>query len=209
MLGAVPVKFSSVNLGYLSRMSRTARILVTAVLATSLAGCGSDNTSSADIQEARTEAAAQQKLKDKQAELERKVNELKKQNGSGKTETVVVTSGSGGTSTQPSSSSGGTRTFSAPSGNVTCQVTSSTAACTVASINTTFVLNASGTATREAGTRFPRGSGSPAGYGTTVTEGSVTCSIPTSSQASGITCVNSATGHGFEASRQPERQKTY
>ena len=190
-------------------MNRTAGILVTAVLAATIAGCGSDNTSSDEIQQARAEAAAQQKLKDKQAELEQQVNELNKQNGSDKTKTVVVTSGSGGTSTQPSSGSGTTRTFSAPSGNVTCQVTSSTAACTVASINTTFVLNASGTATREAGTRFPRGSGSPAGYGTTVTEGSVTCSIPPSSQASGITCVNSATGHGFEASRQPERQKTY
>lgn len=191
-------------------MHRPVLILVVAAVCTSLASCGSDGASSDEIQQARAEAAAQQKLKDKQAELERKVNELKKQKTSSSGATKTVTVASGGTDApSEASGSGSQRTFSAPSGNVSCRVSSSTAVCTVASINTTFVLNSSGSAFRESGTRLPRGSGTPVGYGTTVTEGSVTCTVPASSQASGITCVNAATGHGFEASRRPERQKTY
>jgi hypothetical protein len=42
-----------------------------------------------------------------------------------------------------------------------------------------------------------------------VSEGSITCTIPHSSEPHGIICTDSSSGHGFEASREPERQHVY
>jgi hypothetical protein len=42
-----------------------------------------------------------------------------------------------------------------------------------------------------------------------VSVGDVVCAVPLESEARGVTCSDSATGHGFEASRVPSRQKVY
>ena len=193
-------------------MSYRIAVLMTglALLPAALTGCGSSDSSSgasaAQLEQARQEAAAQQKIKDKQAQLEKELSALKKQKA--KTKTVVVTH-SDGTSGASVDSGGTARIFHAGSGNVSCRVSSSSASCTVASSGQVFVVGVSGSAYQASGGQLPRGSGAYAPYGTSVNSGSFTCSIPPESQASGITCRNTSTGHGFEASRRAERQKTY
>lgn len=72
--------------------------------------CGGGNSGdqaaqSIEIEKARAEAAAQQKLKDKQAELDRKLSDLRKQvKKKSQTKTTVITTGSGGGSSSSSSS---------------------------------------------------------------------------------------------------------
>ena len=100
------------------------------------------------------------------------------------------------------------RSFHAPSGNVSCAITSTSAFCTVASIATTFRVEAGGAGEIESGTALPRGSGEPIGFGNTISAGSFTCTIPESDEPRGIVCTD-ASGHGFEASRVSSRQKTY
>jgi hypothetical protein len=110
------------------------------------------------------------------------------------TVTTVVTTRE---QTQPPSDSS-ERTFFAPSGNVTCVIRGDSAKCSVASIGTTFVLPPTGGMAYETTSlTVPRGSGS------------VTCTIPPSNVPAGISCRNSVTDHGFEASRVPARQKIY
>ncbi|HKO38703.1 MAG TPA: hypothetical protein VJU14_10085 [Solirubrobacterales bacterium] len=100
------------------------------------------------------------------------------------------------------------RSFHAPSGNVSCAITSTGAFCTVASIATTFRLETGSPGKIESGAALPRGFGEFVGFGNTINAGSVTCTIPESDEPRGITCVDSA-GHGFEASRIQGRQKAY
>lgn len=128
----------------------------------------------------------------------------------GKGGEVTVTSGpsSGSTTTTPETS-GVTHSFHSPSGNVSCEVQSSRAVCSVASTDTTFVLDAGSTAYTESGTLVPSGAGSLAAYGTTLSAGSIACKIPAASEARGIVCVDAGSGHGFEASRVPGRQEVY
>jgi Glucodextranase, domain B len=122
------------------------------------------------------------------------------------TVTTVVTTGE---QAQPPSDSGG-RTFFAPSGNVTCAIQGDGAKCSVASIGTTFVLPSDGgTAYETPGLTISRGSGSEAPFGTEQSSGTVACTIPPSNAPAGISCRNSVTGHGFEASRVRARQKFY
>lgn len=122
------------------------------------------------------------------------------------TVTTVVTTGE---QTQPPSDSS-ERTFFAPSGNVTCAIQGDSVKCSVASIGTTFVLPlGGGTAYETAGLAVPRGSGSEAPFGTEQSSGAITCTIPPSNVPAGISCRNSVTDHGFEASRVPRRQKVY
>lgn len=118
-------------------------------------------------------------------------------------------SSSSGTSNASSSGGSGSRSFYAGKGNVSCQVTSSSAVCSVASVGKTFVLEGDSPGRTESDARFSRSSGSFAAYGSSVSVGSFSCSIPPESVASGITCRNSSSGHGFEASAVPSRQKTY
>jgi hypothetical protein len=101
------------------------------------------------------------------------------------------------------------RSFHAPSGNVSCQVLPSEATCSVASINESFVLPAGESGRIEQGLRLPAGSGGLAPYGSTVAVGSVVCEVPPSDVPRGISCYDSHSGHGFEASRIVGRQKTY
>ena len=110
---------------------------------------------------------------------------------------------------QPSRDSA-TRTFFAPSGNVTCMIQGAGAKCSVASANLTFVLPTSGgMAYSMGGLAVPRGIGSEASFGTAQSNGQVLCTIPPSNTPAGITCRNDSTGHGFEASRVPSRQQLY
>jgi hypothetical protein len=100
--------------------------------------------------------------------------------------------------------------FHAPSGNVSCEVFLEGATCTVASVGETFVLDPGEPATIEAEAALPPGYGEAVGYGSTVAGGgSVTCEVPPSDSPRGVSCVDSSDGHGFEASRVPDRQKAY
>jgi len=101
------------------------------------------------------------------------------------------------------------RSFHAPSGNVSCAISTSGAFCSVDSIATTFRVEGGGSGRVESGSALPRGFGELAGYGSTVSAGSVTCSIPAAAEPRGITCVDTGSGHGFEASRISSRQDAY
>jgi hypothetical protein len=54
-----------------------------------------------------------------------------------------------------------------------------------------------------------RGQGDQLPFGSNVSVGSVTCQIPPETVARGISCINTSTGHGFEASRVASRQKVF
>jgi hypothetical protein len=101
------------------------------------------------------------------------------------------------------------RSFHAPSGNVSCQVFIDGATCSVESIGETFVFEAGGPARIEPIATLPRSLGELADYGTTVSAGSITCEVPPSDVARGITCSDASSGHGFEASRVESRQSAY
>jgi hypothetical protein len=192
---------------------RSRSLLALVLVATFVAGCGSDGSASDQAVEARiereradaaTKAVQAQKLKDLQGEVER----LKKRRSSAARTTAPPSTAAA----QPQAASRvstGERTFHAPSGNVSCRIADGGAACAVASIGRTFVLPAGGQGKSESGAQLSRGSGSLAPYGTSVSGGSVTCVIPASSEARGITCSDAATGHGFEASSVPARQAAF
>jgi len=61
----------------------------------------------------------------------------------------------------------------------------------------------------ESGSALPRGFGELADYGSTVSAGSITCTIPASAEPRGIACVDTGSGHGFEASSVSSRQEAY
>ena len=115
-----------------------------------------------------------------------------------------------GASAAPAASGHASRVFHTPSGNVICEVRAAGASCSVASNDRTFVLPDDGGASHiESGMVLSIGSGSLADYGTSVSVGSVTCVVPVQREPRGITCDNSESGHGFEASKDTSRQKTY
>jgi hypothetical protein len=121
---------------------------------------------------------------------------------------TTVNARTGASATTASNGTG--RVFHAPGDNVICEVQAQAARCSVASNNQTFVLPGSGEASHiESGLALSTGSGSLADYGTSVSVGSVTCAIPMEREPRGIVCNNSASGHGFEASQDASRQKTY
>jgi hypothetical protein len=108
----------------------------------------------------------------------------------------------------PSSST--SKAFYAPSGNVNCSIQSESAQCSVASAGLTFILpQGGGSAYTTSGLSVSRGSGSEAPFDTEQTDGVIVCSIPPSSTPAGITCRDTASGHGFEASRLAARQSVY
>jgi hypothetical protein len=111
---------------------------------------------------------------------------------------------------QPSPSSSEREAFYAPSGNVTCWLQNESAECSVASADMTFVLPAgSGSAYTVSGLSVPRGEGSEAPFDTQRSVGVIVCEIPAENVPAGITCRDTATGHGFEASRVAARQRVY
>jgi hypothetical protein len=108
------------------------------------------------------------------------------------------------------SSSSASEGFYAPSGNVTCSLHSESAECSVASNDMTFVLpQGGGSAYTIGGLSVSRGEGSEAPFDTERSDGEIICNIPAENVPAGITCRNTATGHGFEASKVYSRQKVY
>jgi heat shock protein HslJ len=126
------------------------------------------------------------------------------------TTTVVRTVSPPSQPAAPSVASTG-RAFYAPSGNVSCSMQTESAQCSVASANLTFVIpRGGGSAYEVSGLSVPRGTGSEAPFGTEMrSEGVIVCDIPPSSTPAGITCHDTASGHGFQASRVAARQSVY
>jgi hypothetical protein len=100
--------------------------------------------------------------------------------------------------------------FHTPSDNVACYVEATGAMCSIASLDITFVLPTDGgVAFTEAGQAVPHDAGQVAAYGTSVSNGAVTCTVPPQSVPHGVTCADTGTSHGFEASRIAARQNVY
>jgi hypothetical protein len=178
-----------------------------------LSGCGSASSDSdaqaveARIARERADAAATARQAQKLADLRDEVDRLRRARR--RAHTVVRTVGAATPQASDTEDSPG-RVFHAPSGNVSCQADARSASCTVAAIDTTFVLPADGgPAYVEQGAVLGRGSGELVDWGTSVSAGPVSCRIPDENEPSGITCVDTESGHGFEASRVASRQKAY
>lgn len=196
----------------MKRVGVAIAVVVCAVSAAGVWGCGggsSTNASGQQLESARREGekAAQERARIKN--LQHQVRELKKEVHKTRPATVVVTEPDRNAPEPAPSAAADVRTFHAPSGNVSCEVGPSTASCSVVSTGETFVLPSGEEARLDSGAALPRGAGELAPYGSTIIVGSVVCSVPQSSEPRGITCSDSNTGHGFEASRVPDRQSTY
>ncbi len=177
-----------------------------------LAGCGGSSSnapSEAQLEAAKRQGEEAAREKDRIDSLQKQVRGLKRQ-AKHKDSTVVVERDSGveTTSSAPSGSAV-LRTFHAPSGNVSCEILSNGALCSVDSISTTFVFDDGQAGQIESGASLPESAGELVPYGGTVSAGTVTCAVPLSSEPRGITCVDNESGHGFEASRVSDRQHAY
>lgn len=116
----------------------------------------------------------------------------------------------GSTSAPPATASAGSvRTFHAPTGNVNCEISESSALCSVISIDQTFVMASGGAARMESGIAVSEGAGETVGWGESVSVGQIRCAVPLENEPRGITCDDVSSGHGFEASRVLARQRTY
>ena len=177
-----------------------------------LAGCGDSgsNDSAARLEAAKHEGEEVAREKARIDRLEQKVRHLQSQTHSGGDSTVVV-EGDATEGESPSQSGGSEvlRSFHAPSGNVSCEILSDGALCSVDSIAETFSFSDGEEGSVDPGVALPRGSGEPVGYGNSIAAGSVICTIPPSDSPHGIVCADSDSGHGFEASRVLARQRTY
>lgn len=178
-----------------------------------LAGCAGssqsdDAATQARIDRERADAAETARNEQKLADLQEEVRALKKREST-RRKTAAARAPVPSASASRSSGDLESRTFHVPSGNVSCRISSRAATCTVAVIEKTFSFADGGTAGIEPGVELPRASGSAVGWGTTVSVGAVTCSVPPQTARKGITCTDVSTGHGFEASRQPSRRKAY
>jgi hypothetical protein len=185
-----------------------------------LAGCGgsSSSTTAATTISAGQLRAAKKAGEEKARETDR-VNNLQKELHSlrrqikhrGRApEESQTPSESPSPSTSPAvESSAPLRTFHAPSGNVSCEIFTTGATCTVESVGETFAFSSGEAARIEPGDDLPRSLGERVGYGATVSSGSISCEVPPSDVPRGVSCVDSSSGHGFDASRIPERQEAY
>lgn len=181
-----------------------------------LVGCGGSSASStATISAAQLQAA--KKAGEEKAEERDRVNSLQKQLRSLRHQ--VRHGGSlARSSSAPSSNSQSApavesepsvRAFHSPSGNVSCEILADGATCTVESIAETFSFAGGEPAQIEPGVQLSSDLGELAAYGSTVSAGSISCEIPPSSVARGVSCSDSTSGHGFEASRVAARQSAY
>jgi hypothetical protein len=179
---------------------------------TALSGCGGGSSTDASAQQLESarregEVAARERAQIKN--LQHQIRHLKKEVHKRHPATVVVAESGEERPRSELPPSTDSKTFHAPSGNVSCQISADSALCSVASIAETFVLETEESGRLESGILLPRGAGELAPYGSTITVGSVVCSIPESDEPHGISCSDNATGHGFEASSVPARQNTY
>jgi hypothetical protein len=176
-------------------------------------GCGnsdSDAPSAQQLASARQEGeeAAREKarIKSLQHQVHHLQSEVRRQGHS-----TTAVSSPNAAEAEPAGSVGSSvlRVFHAPSGNVSCEILSDGALCSVASIDETFAFSNGEVARVESGAALPEDAGELAPYGSTVSAGSIVCSVPRSNEPRGITCSDSASGHGFEASRVADRQHVY
>lgn len=192
------------------------RAVLLAVFVTALvgfAGCGGSGSSESTQQQleaAKREGEEAAREKDRITSLQHQVKQLKRQGH--KTAPAVAAPSS--QQEQPAPAPQGEapvvlRSFHAPSGNVSCEILSNGALCSVDSTAETFSFSDGEAAHEESGSTLSRSSGELAPYGSTVSAGSVTCTIPQSNEPRGIVCTDSESGHGFEASRVGSRQSVY
>lgn len=182
-----------------------------AVVLVALSGCG--GSSSTAPSEAQLEAAKRQgeevtQERDRINSLQKQVRGLKHQ-AKHRNATVVVEHDWG---TEPVAGDNGStvlRTFHALSGNVSCEILSDGALCSVGSIARTFAFSDGQAAHIASGASLAQGAGELAPYGSTISATSVTCTIPLSSEPRGVVCTNADSWHGFEASRISGRQHVY
>lgn len=126
------------------------------------------------------------------------------------TRTVVQTTAATSTPELPRSSPSANRVFYAPGRNISCSLQSESVQCSVASADVTFVLApGGGGAYTMPGLSVSPAAGQEAPYDTQQSDGVVVCQIPPESVPAGITCRNTASGHGFEASRVASRQSVF
>lgn len=184
-------------------------VLAAAVLVLGSCGGSSSNSSSQQVEAARKQGEEAAHERDKLNNLQHQVSRLKHQvHHQG--HTVVIEGGQRTTTVATQENAPSVlRTFHAPSGNVSCEILTNGALCSVGSINETFTFSNGEPAQIDSGAALPDSDGELAPYGATVSAGSITCSIPQSSEPRGITCTDGQSGHGFEASRVPSRQKAY
>lgn len=187
-------------------------IVICMVGLSAVSGCGSSDSGGSSDQEleaAKREGEETAREKAQLGHLQHQVRHLQREvHRQGHTVVIERDPGAGATES-PGAASSVLRTFHAPSGNVSCEILSGGALCSVESIDETFSFSNGEEARAESGVALSRGSGEFAPYGSTVSAGSVTCSIPQSDEPRGITCSDDESGHGFEASRIPDRQNVY
>lgn len=185
-----------------------------AVLIT-LTSCGGGSGGSSTAAESQLQAA--RKAGEEAAHEKDRVNGLQKQVGKLRHQvqhgSSSVSSGGKATTVGPpppaEQSEEVLRTFHVASGNVSCEVLADGAICTVEPISQTFAFQGGEPARTESSAVLPKDLGELVPYGSTVAVGSVSCEIPPSNVPHGITCGDSSSGHGFEASRVPARQSVY
>jgi hypothetical protein len=182
-----------------------------------LTACGGSSSSStatvsfAELRAAKRAGEEKAREQDRVKNLQKQVHELKHRvnHGVATQPAGPAQAASPNSEEQPSQSSGLGRSFHAPSGNVSCEIVTDGASCTVESVGETFVLEAGAPGRIESGAALPRDLGELVDYGNTVSAGSITCEVPPSDVPRGISCSDSASGHGFEASRVSSRQSAY
>ncbi len=188
-------------------------VLLLCVFSLGLLGCGgseSNAPSAAQLEKAREEGEREGQERARVDELEEEVQALKRKTRQDKaTPSPAVGSPTPAPVEQREPETELLRSFHAPSGNVSCAITSNGAYCTVASIATTFRLTVGSPGQIEPGAVLPKGFGELADWESTVSAGSITCTVPASNEPRGIVCSDVSSGHGFEASRVSARQKAY
>lgn len=204
----------------LSRVRAAGLLGAGILLVGAVSGCGgtssgsstasgeSDAAVEARIGRERADAAAQAKQAEQIKELKTQVKSLSKR---ATTATKATAAAPAASTVAPASatSSEEVRAFHTLSGNVSCEVTAVSARCSIASSAITFVLPAGRAAYVDQGAALTRGAGALRDWATSISIGSITCQIPPETVASGVRCSDSSTGHGFEASKVPARQKAY
>lgn len=178
-----------------------------------LTGCGGGSSTAAESQLQAERKAGEEVAheRDRVNSLQKQVDKLRHQVKQGvSSPSSSGDEGSASPATPPAEPSGEVmRAFHVASGNVSCEILADGATCTVEPIAQTFTFEGGEPARMEPGAALAQDIGELVPYGSTVSVGSVTCEVPPSSVPRGITCSDSSSGHGFEASRVTSRQSVY
>jgi hypothetical protein len=178
-------------------------------LVVALVGCGggSSTPSEDQLREAKKAGEEAAHEHDRVTGLQKQVRSLRHQVRHGSQARPSPSTPADVPSTE--ASSGVLRSFHVASNGVSCEIREDGALCTVESTGQTFAFEDGEPAQIESVTTLPPGLGELVPYGSAVAAGSISCEIPPSNVPRGITCVDSASGHGFEASRVSGRQSAY